>query len=127
MPPLRLKGGAFQPAGRRGAGESGSHGSWLDDPEDGSCRTVEIQRRGAPQPAERTYVQLRLGCFNCGIDQGMLTKEKWLGKLRRVIGLGVSQEGFHLLTLCEVGGPRQGLSDCPHEDAQSLVRQVLSK
>ena len=136
MLPPRLKGGAFQPAGRRGADSSRGrlpvvssrrHGSWLDDPDDGSCRTIEIPRHGAPQPAESTYVQLRLGCFNCGVDQHMLTKENWLAKLRRVIGRGVIQEGLHLLTLCEVGGHRQGLSDCPHEDAQSLVRQVLSK
>ena len=104
----------------------------------GPCLKLETQGSGgAPQPAESTAdasqlgglptVQLRLGCFNCGIDQQMLTKESWLAKLRRVIGLGVIEGGLHLLTLCEVGGHRQGLSDCRHENAQNLVRQVLSK
>ena len=72
-------------------------------------------------------VELKLGCFNCGMDQKMLEKMSWLAKLRRVIGHGVIEGGLHLLTLCEVGGHRQGLSNSPHENAQSLVRQVLSR
>ena len=82
---------------------------------------------GAPQPAESTYVRLKLGCFNCGMTQEMLQKEVWLAKLRRVIGKGVSEQGLDLLTLCEVGGHRRGLAWCPHENAQSLVRQVLAR
>ena len=100
MPPHRLKGGAFQPAGRRGA---------------------------ASPRGRLPTVQLRLGCFNCGMDQKMLTKEKWLAKLRRVIGFGVIEGGFHLLTLCEVGGHGRGLSKSPHANAQSLVRQVFDR
>ena len=90
---------------------------------------------GAFQPAEGPAaasqlrrlptVRLRLGCFNCGIDQAVLTKESWLAKLRRVIGRGVTEQGLHLLTLCEVGGHQQGLASSPLESAQSLVSQVL--
>ena len=95
--------------------------SWLDEPADGSCRMVEIPRRGDPQPAERTYVWLKVGCFNCGMDQEMLRNQSWLAKLRRVIGRGVFEEGLHLLTLCEVGGYLQGMADCRLETAQTVV------
>ena len=61
--------------------------SWLDDPDDGSCRTIDIPGRAAPQSAESTadasqlgglptVVTLKLGCFNCGIGQEMLFREK---------------------------------------------------
>ena len=92
---------------------------------------------GAFQPAESTAVasqlgrlptvRLKLGCFNCGIGQEMLAKESWLAKLRRVIGRGVTEQGLHLLTLCEVGGHQLGLANSPLESAQSLVSQVLGR
>ena len=140
MPPSLLRGppgkgqsggGAFQPADRTPLrslpapwnawgliGASEAHESWLDDPEDGSCRMVEIPS---------TYVRLKLGCFNCGMTQEMLCKQSWLAKLRRVIGRGVLEQGLHLLTLCEVGGHLRGMADCRLESAQSLVDPVLSK
>ena len=68
--PLRNLPGPWNAWGLIGAPRA--HESWLDDPEDGSCRMVEIPRHGAPQPAESTSVRLKLGCFNCGMTQEML-------------------------------------------------------
>ena len=98
---------------------------------------------GAPQPAENTAnssqpaestadasqlgglptVRLKLGCFNCGMQQEMLQHKRHIDSLKRVIGKGVGEQHLHVVTLCEVGGHRQGL---PWMSAQDLVSDVLS-
>ena len=70
-------------------------------------------------------VRLKLGCFNCGIDQIMISHDKHMRSLRRVIGKAVHEQDLHLITLCEVGGHKQGLGQsmvCP----QDLVSQALT-
>ena len=89
---------------------------------------------GAPQPAESTAdasqpgglstARLNLGCFNAGADQNMLTKDQHQRSLSRVIAKAVSQEDLHLVTLCEVGGHKQGLNET-NVRAQDLISQVL--
>ena len=79
---------------------------------------------GAPQPAESTAdasqlgglptVRLKLGCFNCGIDQYMLSKIAHRKSLSRVIAKGVDKQDLHILTLSEVGGrERSETGDAP--------------
>ena len=84
---------------------------------------------GASQPADASQlgglptVQLRLGCFNCGMIQDMVPHRKHTDNLKRVIGKGVFEQDLHMVTLCEVGGHKQGL---PPMCAQDLVSEVLS-
>ena len=54
-------------------------------------------------------VLLKLGCFNCGIDQAMLSKDVHQKSLRRVIAKAVVEQDLHMVSLCEVGGHKQGL------------------
>ena len=99
---------------------------------------------GAPQPAESTAdasepaesiadasqlgglpsVRLKLGCFNCGIQQDMVPNQRHTSNLKRVIAKGVNEEDLHMVTLCEVGGHKQGL---PQMFAQEIVAEVLSE
>ena len=90
---------------------------------------------GAPQPAESTAdasqlgglptVRVKLGCFNCGIDQAMLSKDKHQKNLSRVVAKAVHEQDLHMVTLCEVGGHKEGL-DKSTVRAQDLVSQVLT-
>ena len=90
---------------------------------------------GAPQPAESTAdasqpggmptVLLKLGCFNCGIVQDMLSKADHQQNLRRVISKAVAEQDFHMVNLCEVGGHKEGLQKST-VSAQDLVSQALS-
>ena len=59
----------------------------------------------ASQLGVRPNVLLNLGCFNCGMEQGMLSKPTHQKNLSRVIAKGVCEQELHMLTLCEVGGP----------------------
>ena len=87
---------------------------------------------GAPQPAEsaddawQTWssiaARVNLGCFNCGMQQDMIPNKRHTDSLKRVIAKGVHEQDLHLLTLCEVGGHKQGL---PSLCAQDLVNDVL--
>ena len=92
------------------------------------AKTQELEPQGsggASYPAESTAdasqlgglptVTLKLGCFNCGIDQSMLSKDKHIRNLRRVIAKAVEEQDLHMVTLCEVGGHKQGLQDMPSE------------
>ena len=89
---------------------------------------------GVPQPAESTAdasqlgglptVQLKLGCFNCGMAQEMLSKKKHQENLSRVIAKAVGEQDLQIVTLCEVGGHNKGL-DKSTVSAQNLVSQVL--
>ena len=91
---------------------------------------------GAPQPAESTAdasqlgglptVQLKLGCFNCGMAQEMLSKKKHQENLSRVIAKAVHEQDLHMVTLCEVGGHKEGLEKSTVR-AQDLVSQVLTR
>ena len=90
---------------------------------------------GAPQPAESTAdashigglptVRLKLGCFNCGIAQDMLSKADHQQNLRRVISKAVGEQDFYMVNLCEVGGHKEGLQKST-VSAQDLVSQALS-
>ena len=67
---------------------------------------------------------LRLGTFNCGIDQNMLTIRKHQRNLRRIIS-NAFYDGCHLLALCEVGGHKQGLESAgivPSEIVKGVLR-----
>ena len=99
---------------------------------------------GAPQPAESAAdafeaaesiadasqlgglpsVRLNFGCFNCGMQQAMVPNQRHSRNLKRVIAKGVHEQDLHMLTLCEVGGHKQGL---PPMCAQDLVCDVLSR
>ena len=55
----------------------------------------------------------RIGSFNVGIHQDMLTgthKRKSMRKVERVITICVTDVGLHIMNLCGLGGHRQGLS-----------------
>ena len=90
---------------------------------------------GAPQPAESAAdasqvgglptVRVKLGCFNCGIDQAMLSKDKRQKHLSRVIANAVHEQDLRMVTLCEVGGHKEGLGKSTVR-AQDLVSQVLT-
>ena len=54
-------------------------------------------------------VHLNVGCFNAGIFQDMLLKEKHKHNLRRILRKSFEEGGLHLLGLCEVGGHKAGL------------------
>ena len=54
-------------------------------------------------------VHLNVGCFNAGIFQEMLLKEKHKHNLRRTLRKRFEEGGLHLLGLCEVGGHKAGL------------------
>ena len=54
-------------------------------------------------------VRRKLGCFNCGINQDMLSKAVHVRNLSRVIAKGVHEQDLHMLTLCEVGSHKEGL------------------
>ena len=71
-------------------------------------------------------MRLKLGCFNCGIHQSMIPKEKHQKNLSRVIAKAVCEEELHMVTLCEVGGHKQGL-ETSIVRAQDLVSEVLSR
>ena len=91
---------------------------------------------GASQPAESTAdasqlvglptVRLNLGCFNCGMDQAMLSKAVHEKNLGRVIAKGVGEQDLHLLNLCEVGGHKKGLDESK-KHAQKIVSEVLKR
>ena len=91
---------------------------------------------GGPHPAESTAdasqlgglptVRLNLGCFNCGIDQAMLSKDVHQKNLSRVIAKAVGEQDLHMVTLCEVGGHKKGLGHSTKR-AQDLVSQVLTR
>ena len=80
-------------------------------------RVVAKGSGGAPQPVESTAdasqlgglptVRLKLGCFNCGIEQAMLSKKVHQKSLSRVIAKAVGEQDLHMVTLCEVGGPQR--------------------
>ena len=88
-------------------------------------RTLAESAADASQLGGLPTVRLKLGCFNCGIEQNMISKPKHMASLRRVIGKAVDEQDLHMITLCEVGGHKQGLGQsmvCP----QDLVSQVLT-
>ena len=73
-------------------------------------RTLERQGSGvAPHPTESTAdasqlgglptVRLKLGCFNCGIDQAMLSKDVHQKNLSRVIAKAVAEQDLHMVRL----------------------------
>jgi hypothetical protein len=67
---------------------------------------------GASQPHDKTVI-IRVGTFNVGVTQEMLMGkccEKWLSKLEHVVQTLVSEGQLDLLSLCEVGGHKEGFS-----------------
>ena len=55
----------------------------------------------------------RIGSFNVGIDQNMLTSKKaarYVNKVQEIIATCVQDTGLHIMNLCEFGGHQQGLS-----------------
>ena len=50
------------------------------------------------KPSSLPTVQLKLGCFNCGIDQYMLPLPNYQDSLNRVISKGISEQNLHLIT-----------------------------
>ena len=79
----------------------------------------------ASQLGVRPNVLLNLGCFNCGMVQGMLSKPTHQKNLSRVIAKGVCEQELHMLTLCEVGGHKQGLDESTVK-AEDLIKEVLT-
>ena len=68
----------------------------------------------ASQPGGLPTVRVNLGCFNCDIDQYMLSKIAHRKSLSRVIAKGVDEQDLHILTLSEVGGrERSETGDAP--------------
>ena len=65
-------------------------------------------------------MRLKLGCFNCAIDQAMLSKEVHQKNPSRVIAKAVGEQDLHVVTLCEVGDHKEGL-DKSTVRAQDLV------
>ena len=66
---------------------------------------------GASQPRAKMKVKCRVGTFNVGITQDMLTgrhQNKRLSTLERVVQTLVSEGQLDLLCLCEVGHHKQG-------------------
>ena len=67
---------------------------------------MQVPHGGAPQPAESTAdasqlgglptVRLKLGCFNCGMQQSMLSKHANQKNLRRVIAKAVGEQDLHV-------------------------------
>ena len=80
----------------------------------------------ASQPGGLPTVRVNLGCFNCGIYQDMLPKIAHRKNLSRVIAKGVGEQDLHILTLCEVGGHKEGLHESTIS-AQDLISQVLTR
>ena len=63
--------------------------------------------------SDGTVSMFRIGSFNVGIHQDMLTgthKRKSMRKVERVITTCVTDVGLHIMNLCGLGGHRQGLS-----------------
>ena len=96
----------------------------------GSCGAFQPSGSSgrAFQPAESTAdasqlgglptVRVRLGCFNCGIDQAMLSKDVHVKNLSRVIAKAVGEQDLHMVTLCEVGSHKQGLEKSHKQEPQ---------
>jgi hypothetical protein len=87
---------------------------------------------GASQPA----VNLNVGTFNVGIMQAMLESKKHREHFRRLLGKAFEEGDLHLLSLCEVGGHKQGLKTAfihpqalldgvlPHQEYRAAAMQA---
>ena len=81
----------------------------------------------APQLGVEFKIEVRLGCFNSGITQGMLSGKQAVKHRRtfqRVICRGVDEQHLHMVTLCEVGNHREGLG-AANLSAQTIVSKVF--
>ena len=111
------------------ATSSGSSALYRDLPESsgsgGAFQPAE-SNADASQPGGLPTVRVNLGCFNCGIDQYMLSKISHRKSLSRVIAKGVDEQDLHILTLSEVGGHKEGLHESTIS-AQDLISQVLTR
>ena len=80
---------------RRSAGSASGDTSQLDASSDG------------------TVSMFRIGSFNVGVEQSMLTSKRtaqYMRKVEGVITTCVQDAGLHIMNLCEVGAHLQGLS-----------------
>ena len=80
---------------------------------------------GASQPAEASHVELRLGTFNCGMEQAMVPHKRHTDNLKRILAKSVHEQDLHIVTFCEVGGHRRGLPTAM--SAQDFVSDVLEE
>ena len=63
--------------------------------------------------SDGTVCMFRIGSFNLGIDQNMLTgrrKAQYMLKVEEIITTCVQEAGLHIMNTCEFGGHPQGLS-----------------
>ena len=111
------------------ATSSGSSGLYRDFPESsgsgGAFQPAE-SNADASQPGGLPTVRVNLGCFNCDIDQYMLSKIAHRKSLSRVIAKGVDEQELHILTLSEVGGHKEGLHESTIS-AQDLITHFLTR
>jgi hypothetical protein len=59
---------------------------------------------------------MRIGSFNVGVHQDMLTSKKmhtYMHKVEDIITTCVQDSGLHIMNLCEFGGHLQGLTGTP--------------
>ena len=62
--------------------------------------------------SDGTVCVVRIGSFNVGVPQSMLTsknQETYLKKIEDIITLCVQDRGLHIMNLCELGGHLEGL------------------
>ena len=62
---------------------------------------------------DTTMCLLRIGCYNVGVHQNMLTSkraQRHLQRLEDIIATCVHDAGLHIMNFCELGGHHQGLS-----------------
>jgi len=55
---------------------------------------------------------LRIGSFNVGVDQNMLTSNRtaqYMERIQDILAICVQDAGLHVFSFCELGGHRQGL------------------
>ena len=55
---------------------------------------------------------LRIGSFNVGVDQNMLTSKRtaqYMERIQDILATCVQDAGLHVFSFCELGGHRQGL------------------
>ena len=91
-----------------------------------SARLPAESTADASQLGDVPTVRVNLGCFNVGLGQDMIPKDKHQTSLGRVIAKGFMEQDLHILTLCEVGGHKKGLEKT-FVQAQTIVSTALTQ
>ena len=76
------------------------------------------------------HVPVNIGTFNLGLEQSQIESRNFpkhtLKNLRRIVAKGFEEGDLHLLSLCEVGGHKQGLPAC-RCDTSSITDGALTQ